>query len=157
MGKEFSGTGMDPNITGRYTTSLVTGGPRVARLAVLDLTEASHGNANGIGLADLTTRALVGRMDPEATYVNALTSRVPPAVRVPLTLETEREAIQAAVKTAGATDLSRIRLVRVPNTLHLAELWISEALLDEARANPALTLCGDPRPMQFDAAGRLAP
>jgi hypothetical protein len=155
MGKEFSGTGMDPNITGRYTTPLVTGGPQVGRLAVLDLTDASHGNANGIGLADVTTRRLVERMDRAATYVNALTSRVPPSVRIPLTLDTDREAIQAAVKTCGARDPTRVRLVRIPNTLHLAELWISESLLDEARANPAMTLCGEPRPMQFDGADRL--
>lgn len=156
MGKEYSGVGMDPNIIGRYTTPLLGGGPRIARLAVLDLTDATHGNANGIGLADLTTRRLVSRIDPEATYVNALTSRVPPSVRIPLTVETEREAIQAAVKTCGARDLSRVRMVRIPDTLHLAEIWISEALVDEARADPAITLRGEPRPMQFDDAGRLA-
>jgi Lactate racemase N-terminal domain len=155
MGKEYSGVGMDPNIIGRYTTPLLSGGPRIARLAVLDLTDATHGNANGIGLADLTTRRLVSRIDPEPTYVNALTSRVPPSVRIPLTVDTEREAIQAAVKTCGARDLTRVRLVRIPNTLHLAEIWISEALLDEARAHPAITLCGEPRPMQFGGDGRL--
>jgi Lactate racemase N-terminal domain len=152
MGKEYSGVGMDPNIIGRYTNPLLSGGPRIARLAVLDLTDATHGNANGIGLADLTTRRLVSRIDDEATYVNALTSRVPPSVRIPLTLDTEREAVQAAVKTCGAKDLARVRLVRIPNTLHLAEIWISESLLDEARANPAITLCGEPRALQLDEA-----
>ena len=155
MGKEFSGTGMDPNITGRYTTPHLSGGPRVARLAVLDLSDASHGNANGIGLADLTTRRLVDRLDPAATYVNALTSRVPLAVRIPLTTGSDREAIQAAVKTCGARDLSRVRLVRIPNTLHLGEIWISESLLDEARADPAITIRGEPRALRFDGAGRL--
>jgi uncharacterized protein (DUF362 family) len=155
MGKEFSGTGMDPNIIGRYTNAALSGGPRVARLAVLGLSDASHGNANGIGLADLATRRLVDRIDRAATYVNALTSRVPPAVRIPLTLDTDREAIAAAVKTCGATDLSRVRLVRIPNTLHLGELWISEALVPEARANPAITVHGEPGPLQLDGAGRL--
>jgi hypothetical protein len=156
MGKEYSGVGMDPNIIGRYTTPLLSGGPRIARLAVLDLTDATHGNANGIGLADVTTWRLVSRMDLEATYINALTSRVPPSVRIPLAVGTEREAIQAAVKTCGAEDLARVRLARIPNTLHLGEIWISEALLDEARAHPAITLSGDPGPLSFDGAGRLA-
>jgi hypothetical protein len=155
IGKEFSGTGIDPNITGRYTTSLLSGGPQIARVVVLDLTDATHGNANGIGLADLTTRRLVSRIDYEAMYANSLTSRVPASVRVPLTLDTERQAIQAAVKTCGARDLTRVRLVRIPNTLHLGEIWISESLLDEARGNPAVTVCGEPRAMTFDDAGRL--
>jgi hypothetical protein len=155
IGKEFSGVGMDPNIIGRYTTTLLSGGPSIARIAVLDLSDATHGNANGVGLADLVTRRLVDRIDHASTYVNALTSRVPPSVRIPLTVESDRLAIQAAVKTCGAKDLSRVRLARIPNTLHLGEIWISEALLDEARANPAITLRGEPRALEFDGAGRL--
>jgi Lactate racemase N-terminal domain len=155
IGKEFSGTGMDPNIIGRYTTPHASGGPRVSRLVVLDVSDATHGNANGIGLADLTTRRLVGRLDYDAMYANSLTSRIPSSVRIPLATDTEREAIQGGVQTCLAKDLSRVRLVRVRNTLHLGELWISEALLDEARANPAITVCGEPRAMAFDDAGRL--
>lgn len=155
MGKEFSGTGMDPNITGRYSTPYASGGPRVEKLVVLDLTDATHGNGVGVGLADFATRRLVSRLDLGAMYANALTSTVVVPVRIPATLDTEREAIQAAVKTCGARDRSRVRLVRVRNTLHLGDLWISEALLDEARGNPAITVRGAPRPMSFDGSGRL--
>jgi lactate racemase-like protein len=156
MGKEFSGTGMDPNITGRYSTPYASGGPRVEKLVVLDLTDATHGNGVGVGLADFATRRLVDRLDLAAMYANALTSTVVVPVRIPATLDTEREAIQAAVKTCGAKDRTRARLVRVHNTLRLGDLWISEALLDEARANHAVTVLGEPQPMRFDEDGRLA-
>jgi lactate racemase-like protein len=156
IGKEFSGTGMDPNLIGRYTTTYASGGPRIEKVVVLDVTDATHGNGLGIGLADFTTRRLVDRLDLDAMYANALTSTVVVPVRIPATLATEQEAIQAAVKTCGARDQARARLVRVRNTLHLGELWISEALLEEARANPALTVRGEPQAMRFDEAGRLA-
>ncbi|HET7825170.1 MAG TPA: lactate racemase domain-containing protein [Anaeromyxobacter sp.] len=156
IGKEFSGTGMDPNLVGRYTTPYASGGPRIEKIAVLDVTDATHGNGLGIGLADFTTRRLVDRLDLDAMYANALTSTVVVPVRIPATLPTEKEAIQAAVKTCGAKDRARARLVRVRNTLHLGALWVSEALLAEARANPDLTVRGEPEPMRFDEAGRLA-
>lgn len=155
IGKEFSGTGMDPNITGRYSTPYASGGPRVEKLVVLDLTDATHGNGLGVGLADFATSRLVGRLDLAAMYANALTSTAVVPVRIPATLDTEREAIQAAVKTCGAADRSRVRLVRVRNTLHLGDLFVSEALLEEARANPAITVRGEPQPMRFDGGGRL--
>lgn len=155
MGKEFSGSGMDPNITGRYPTSFATGGPTVEKLVVLDLTEETHGNANGVGMADFTTQQLVSRIDYAAMYANAFTSTVVRPVRVPAALETERQAIQAAIKTCNARELTQVRLVRIKDTLHLNEIWISEALLAEARINPAITVCGEPETMQFDEEGRL--
>jgi hypothetical protein len=156
IGKEFSGGGMDGNVTGRFSTPYASGGATVGKLVALDLSETTAGNGNGVGLADFTTRRLVSRLDYVAMYTNALTSRVTTSVRVPAALDTEREAIQAAVKTCGVRDLARVRLVRIPDTLHLGELWISEALVDEARANPAVELVGPPRALTFDADGRLA-
>jgi hypothetical protein len=88
-------------------------------------------------------------------YTNAFTSTVLAPVRVPCTMETERDAILAAIKTCNATDLTKVRLVRIQDTLHLGEIWISEGLLQEALANPAITVCGEPEPMRFDEAGRL--
>lgn len=155
MGKEFSGSGMDPNITGRYPTPFATGGPKVEKLVVLDLTDETHGNANGVGMADFTTRRLVSRIDYAAMYANAFTSTVVRPVRVPATLETERQAIQAAIKTCNARDLTKVRLVRIKDTLHLEEIWISDFLLKEARSNPAVTVCGEPEDMRFDETGRL--
>jgi hypothetical protein len=147
---------MDPNITGRTSTGCPTNGIRASKVAVLDVTDATHGNGLGIGLADFTTRRLVGRLDLAAMYANALTSTVVVPARIPPALDTEREVIQAAVKTCGAPDRARVRLARIRNTLHLGELLVSEALFDEARANPALTVLGEPEPMRFDAEGRLA-
>jgi hypothetical protein len=156
IGKEFSGGGMDGNVTGRFSTAFASGGATVGKLVALDLSERTAGNGNGVGVADYTTRRLVSRLDYVSMYANALTSRVTNSVKVPAAMETEREAIQAAVKTCGVRDLGRVRLVRIPNTLHLGEIWISEALLDEARAHPAIAIAGEPRPMAFDAEGRLA-
>jgi hypothetical protein len=155
IGKEFSGTGMDPNITGRYSTPYASGGANVAKIAVLDVTDATEGNGLGVGLADFTTKRLVSRLDLVKMYANGLTSTAVMPAKIALQMDDDREAILAAVKTSGAKDQSRVRLVRVRNTLHLGEIWISEALLDEARANPALEIAGPAAEMAFDAAGRL--
>lgn len=155
MGKEFSGSGMDPNITGRYPTPFATGGPKVEKLVVFDLTEETHGNANGVGMADFTTRRLVSQLNYAAMYANAFTSTVLAPVRVPATMETERDAILAAIKTCNAKDLTQVRLVRIQDTMHLGEIWISEALLGEAKANPGIDVCGEPEMMKFDDQGRL--
>jgi hypothetical protein len=155
VGKEFSGSGMDPNVTGRFATPFASGGARVGALVALDLSDATAGNGNGIGMADFTTRRLVSRLDLVAMHANALTSRVTPSVRIPAAMDTDRDAIRAGVKTSGARDLARVRLVRVPDTLHLGEIAISEALLDEARAHPAIEIAGPAREMAFDGDGRL--
>lgn len=155
IGKDISGDGMDPNITGRYPTPYASGGPDINKLVVLDLTERTHGNANGLGPADFTTRKLVDKIDYEATYTNALTSTVCAPVRLPMILANDREAIAAAIKTCNARDIAQARVVRIKDTLHLGEIYISAAMLAEAQANPAITVCGAPTPMQFDAAGNL--
>ncbi len=132
IGKDISGDGMDPNITGRYATPYASGGPEVARIVVLGLTDKTHGNANGIGLADITTKRVFDAIEWEKGYANALTSTVIGVVKVPMFLETDELAIKAAIKTCNALDLNKVRLVRIHNTLHLKEIWISESLLPEA-------------------------
>jgi hypothetical protein len=131
IGKDISGDGMDPNITGRYPTPYAHGGPEVTKMALLDLTERSHGNANGIGTADFVTRRLVEKMDLEQTYPNALTSTVTGPVKIPLTLDSDFDVIRAAVKTCNAFDQSMIRLIRIKNTLHIGEFWASESVVEE--------------------------
>ncbi|EAX48881.1 conserved hypothetical protein [Thermosinus carboxydivorans Nor1] len=155
IGKEISGDGMDPNITGRYPTPYASGGPVINKLVVLDLTEKTHGNANGIGAADFTTRKLVDKIDWEYTYANALTSTICEPIRIPMVLASDKEAILAAIKTSYARDLAAVRLVRIKDTLHLGEIYISEALLAEARANPNVEIGSEPMAMQFDAQGNL--
>lgn len=154
IGKDISGDGMDPNITGRYPTPYAHGGPDVNKMALLDLTERSHGNANGIGTADLVARRLVEKMISEQTYPNALTSTVTGPVRIPLTLETDYDVIRAAVKTSNALDLARVRLIRIKNTLHLREFWASEVILQELEAQGKYEI-GDLQEWAFDEQGNL--
>jgi hypothetical protein len=132
IGKDISGDGMDPNITGRYATPYASGGPEVARIVVLGLTDKTHGNANGLGMADITTRKAFEAIEWEKGYANALTSTVVNVVKVPMFLETEELAIKAAIKTCNVFELDKVRLVRIHNTLHIKEIWISESLLPEA-------------------------
>lgn len=156
IGKDISGDGMDPNITGRYPTPYASGGPEVAKMAVLDLTEATHGNANGMGTADFTTRRLVNKTDFTKTYANGLTSTVVGPTHMPTVLECDRDAVRAAIKTCNARDLAKVRLVRILDTLHLEEILVSEALLGEASANPRLTVVGASEEMLFDVDGNFA-
>jgi len=156
IGKNISGDGMDPNITGRYPTPFASGGPQVTKMVVLDLTEETRGNANGVGTADFTTQRLVDKMDKEATYANGLTSTVVAPTKIPTTLKNDMYAIKAAVKTCNILDFTNVRLVRIKDTLHLGEIEISESLAGEARSLPNVELLGPPEPMAFDEAGNLA-
>jgi hypothetical protein len=154
MGKNISGTGMDPNVIGigaRVGGKMEMGTPFVSTIVVLGLTPETHGNANGVGLADITTRRLVDSIDYKSTYTNVLTTRLWSAGRLPVTLETDTEAVETAV---GAAAPDRVRLVRIKNTLHVDELDISEALLAEAQ-RAGLTLLGPAAPMAFDGTGRI--
>jgi len=156
MGKNISGTGMDTNVIGigaRVAGKMMMGSPAVDAIVVLGLTPETHGNANGIGLADLTTRRVVDAIDYKSTYTNVMTTRLWAAGRLPLILETDREAIEAAV---GEIPLEHVRFARIRDTLHLEELEISEALLPEAR-KAGLTVLGEPRPLEFDDMGSVSP
>ncbi|HWR28694.1 MAG TPA: lactate racemase domain-containing protein [Negativicutes bacterium] len=155
IGKDISGDGMDPNITGRYPTPYPTGGPEVSKMVVLDLTEKTNGNANGVGTANFTTRRLVAKTDFKAMYANGITSTVVGPTAIPLTLDCDLDAIRAAVKTSNALDISKVRLVRIKNTLQLGELMISESLLEEARAMPNVTILSDPFELKFNEQGNL--
>jgi hypothetical protein len=107
-------------------------------------------------MADMTTRRLFNKMDFEYTYGNVLTSTGTPSARVGLIMDSDRLAIQAAVKTCGAPDASRSRMTRIANTLHVSEIYISESMLEDARQHPNIEVLGDPQPWQFDAAGDLS-
>jgi hypothetical protein len=154
MGKNISGTGMDNNVIGigpRVGGKMEMGHPVVSTIVVLGLTPETHGNANGVGLADITTERLVDSIDYKATYTNVLTTRLWSAGRLPVIMETDREAVEVAV---GEISPELVRLVRIQNTLHLEELEISEALLPEAEKG-GLAVVRGPHRLEFDAAGRL--
>lgn len=155
MGKEFSGAGMDPNITGRAATPYVTTSQQTNKLVVLDLTDQSHGNAVAMGLADITTRRLVDKIDFEYTYANCLTCTVMVGGKIPAFMESDCLTIKAAVKTCNAIDMGRIRMVRIPNTLRLEEIYVSECMLEEARQNHNISIFDVPAEITFDGEGNL--
>ena len=155
LGKEFSGGGMDPYITGRAPTPYLDPGPTATRVVVLDVTDRSHGNSCGVGMADITTRRLFNKMDLEYTYANVLTSTVTPSARIGLIMDSDRLAIQAAIKTCNVSDRSRIRMARIANTLHVGEIYISESMLEDARRHPSIEMRGNAQPWRFDSAGNL--
>lgn len=155
IGKNISGDGADPNITGRYPTPYAHGGPEVNKMVVLDLTPESQGNANGVGTADFTTSRLVSKTDWPATYANGLTSTVCAPTKQATTLENDRDAIKAAIKTCNILDYTQCKLVRIRDTLHLGTIEISESLLEEAKNNPRIEILEGPYEWKFDEEGFL--
>lgn len=155
-GKDVSGLGMDPNVTGRKAVR-TPGLPAVTRLVARDLTPASHGNAHGIGQADFTTTRLVRAIDARAMAVNALTAGNPQAARVPLAFDTDREAIDAALATIGRARVEDVRLVRIRNTLRLDVVEVSEACLPLLAGRDDVEPLSAPSELAFDRDGNLAP
>ena len=155
IGKDISGTGFDTNVVGRYHTPYVSGGPTITRIACLDITARSHGNANGLGILDFTTRRAFDKFDFDNTYPNSLTSTVPTSVKIPMVLKSDRQAIQAAIKTCNILKKAEVRLARIRNTVALDEIAVSENLLAEVRSNARLAVAGEPFALGFDANGNL--
>jgi len=155
IGKNISGDGFDPNVVGRYPTPYAHGGPEVNKIVVLDLTEETKGNANGVGTADFTTRRLVEKTDWEATYANGLTSTVCAPTKQATTLANDRDAIRAAIKTCNILDFRQCRLARIRDTLHLGEIEISEPLVPEAKRHPDIDIVSEPYEWTFDEEGYL--
>jgi len=159
MGKDISGTGIDPNVTGRNRDLLgVFPHPtNVKRLFVRDLTENSNGNATGIGLADLTTKRLVDKINYQATYMNCITGISLEKAAVPMHFETDQEAIKVALGSVGLIPAEKSRIVRIKNTLLVDEVEVSEAYGEEMKKRPDLEVLGGPKPMSFDRQGNLLP
>lgn len=158
MGKNISGTGMDTNVIGRMFVPGVAEDerPKVTAIVVLDLTEESHGNAVGLGLADFTTEQLVAKVDWQATYMNGYTSGTGGLLRgrLPTVMKNDRAAIATAIRMCGQPDPARLRLARIRNTLQVMDIQFSSSLLEDADA-AHVEIMGSPKPMQFDATGRL--
>jgi hypothetical protein len=155
IGKNISGDGMDPNITGRYPTPYAHGGPDVNKMVVLDLTPQTEGNANGVGTADFTTQRLVDKMDLDVTYANGLTSTVVAPTKIATTLPNDKEAIQAAVKTSNVLDFNQAKIVRIKNTLVLSQIEVSEALFEYVKQHPQMELASEAYDLPFDEHGNL--
>jgi len=157
IGKDISGAGMDPNVTGTgYCTPFI---PKscieVLRTVVLDLTDASHGNANGIGAAHCTTKRLFNKIDFDSFYVNAITSRGLDMVKIPCILDNDREAIQLALRTCLGIDSGKPRIIRIQDSLHTGTIWISQAMRQEAEANNRIEILSEAEDWPFDEKGNL--
>jgi len=157
LGKNYSGTGMDVNVLGRQ---LVEGEPdsfqpRITRICVLDLSPESHGNAVGLGLADLTTQRLLARMDEHVTNMNYFTACFMLRAKIPPALPTDRACIEMGMRTCWQPHLDRLRLAIIPNTLELTHLWVSAAVAKECRQQRSLKVGGEPVAVEFASDDRL--
>ncbi len=157
MGKEISGTGMDQNVIGRTVITYHRPDTKidVLRIFVRDLTRESEGNATAIGNADFTTQRLVDKIDPQATYMNAVTSSCPEAVRIPPYFKTDREVMKTALGTIGLVEPQNARIVHIRDTLHLEEMYISQAMHKDAEKSNELSIIAKQRPLKFGKDGNL--
>ena len=156
IGKNISGNGMDPNITGPSPCSpWVKSNFSATRTVLLDLTEETHGSAFGMGAAHVITKRLFGKIDYDATYVNAVTSRGIDFVRIPAMADNDKEAVQLAIRTCTGHDPDNIRIIRIADSLSTKEFFISRALLGEAEKNPLLEILGESEDWHFDKEGNL--
>ncbi len=145
MGKDISGVGIDSNIIGRLKikNEIDPGNPEITNIVVTDLTEASHGNALGMGLADFVTRRLYEKIDFQSTYENVLTSTFIERGKLPIVAETDRLAVEYALRTCGPIRNNMAKLIRIKNTLHLDEMYVSEAALKELEGKAEIEAVGD--------------
>ncbi len=158
IGKDISGTGLDPNVVGRKYNdhaAVEEEWPKVRRICLRGLTKATHGNAIGFGIAEFCRSRILREMDVEATRLNGLTSGHISAVMTPLDYETDREMLEAAFSTIGLAGPPDVRLLWIADTLHLGEVECSGAYLDEARQREDLEILSELRPLPFDTAGNL--
>ena len=154
IGKDLSGIGADPFVTGRYYAGLHSPEVQVTRVVFLDLTEHSHGNANGIGSADIISARLRDKAVMEPVYANVITSNSVPLARIPMTMRTDRLALQAAVATSLLLDQTAVRMALIDSTKYLSTAYISTSLVDEAKA-AGVEILSEPFPIPFDAEGNL--
>jgi hypothetical protein len=157
IGKNYSGAGIDPNVVGRLLieTQPEFESPKITRICCLDLSPESHGNGTGVGIADLTTDRLLAAIDPVPFRMNNLTACFLWRSKLPIAFPTDRECIAMGVQTCWQPNHDALRLAVIPNTLELAELWVSAPLVEEAKQHPHLEVTGDLQAMPFDVVGNL--
>lgn len=156
MGKDISGIGMDTNIIGRIKikNEVEPGNPDITNIVVTDLTEASHGNASGMGLADFITKTLYEKINFKVTYENMLTSTFLERAKMPIVVGTDKLAVQYALRTCGPIESEDIKMIRIKNTLHLDEIYVSTAVFDEIKDREDIEVIGEYQEM-FGDKGKL--
>ena len=156
IGKEFSGSGADPNVVGRGNPKLNVG-IKAQRLVVCDLSDASHGNATGMGKFELGTRRFFNKIDMDQTYPNCITDYSPGGAKIPMIADNDREAMQAAVVTCLNIDYENPRMIIIKNSLEIGTILVSESLLPQARQTEGMAVEGEPFALPFDGQGGLLP
>lgn len=156
-GKNYSGTGVDPNITGTWSTEYASGGVKVQRTCFLDLSEESHGNSLGVGLASVITKRFFDKIDLEMMYPNCITSTVLASARIPCVVYSDKEAIQMCIRTCNGIDREKVRVIRIPNSLHIGRIMLSESYYADVTAGryPGVTALSAPEPLTFSGEGEL--
>lgn len=157
IGKNFSGAGMDPNITGTFATPYASGGLKSQRVAILDLSNGSHHSGCGMGVAHAITRRFFNKIDLEQTYPNLITSTVIENARIPMIMTNDKEAIQVCIRTCTGIDKNKVRIVRIANSLEIQHIMLSEAYYKDmvAEAKPNIVIESAPQEMNFDNNGNL--
>lgn len=155
IGKNFSGDGMDPNITGTFCTPYATGGIKSQKVCVLDLSPETHGNGIGLGYSSATTKRVFEQLDLPSMYPNAITCTVLGGVRIPIVMESDKEAIQVCVRTCVEIDKTNPKIVRIPNSLHIEHIMLSEAYYDQAKQMSNITIESEPEYLKFNENGDL--
>src|SRR5574344_852532 len=152
IGKNYSGTGVDPNITGTFSTPFAHGGLKVQRTCFLNLSAKSHGNALGIGLASSITKKIFDAIDPAAMYPNIITNTVIKSGIIPIVMSTDKEAIQFCIRSLNGVDKEHVRVVRIHNSLHIGNIMLSEEYYKDVTAGKysGLTAEGVPEKLSFD-------
>jgi len=149
IGKEISGAGCDPNITGnKYEPGFEK--PAVSKLVLLDLTDKTKGNATGFAAADVITKKLFDKIDFPTTYANVVASSRLDGGKVPIPMATGNKAVRLAAKTLNGIDPLKARIVRIKNTLKLDEIYVSESMLEEVNNNSILEKVSEAAEMSFD-------
>ncbi len=159
IGKNISGVGMDANVVGRkFNDHAATDKDSILcrRIMVRGLTPETGGNATGIGMAEFTTTRAVAQIDPVITRINCLTGNHPEAAMIPITFDTDAEAIEAALTTIGLVPPEDARIVQISDTLHLSRMRVSEACFESVREHPRLEFSGEPGDFPLDASGWLS-
>lgn len=155
IGKNISGNGMDPNIIGRGMIGLKNKDIRINKIVTLDTTKESGSNAFGVGLSDITTKRIFDKIEFEAMYANAITAIAIDGVKIPITMENDKLAVQLAIRAVCSDDNSKLRIARIRDTLSMSEVFVSEGLLDEVKKNDKIEIEGDLKYFEFDQFGNF--
>jgi len=160
IGKDVSGDGADPNVINRDVVGVVDRTalgftPKIQRIIFRDLTVDTEGNATGVGMAEVVLRRLVEKIDPVKTYMNMITAKGPEGARIPMTMDTDRQAIFIALACCLETQVETARIARIRSTKYVEDMYVSEAYLNEVLDSGRVDVINEPGPIAFDAQGML--